>query len=371
MKRTNRLWLTAVLFSVLPGLADAQLTTLPSGGNPRASVYEQVGLTDITIHYNRPGVKGREGKIWGELVPYGYTDPGFGLAKSAPWRAGANENTVIRFSTDVVIEGKPLPAGEYALLIDVQPETANIIFNKNTKAWGTYFYKPEENVLAVPVKTNTLAQSQERLSFEFLNQKENSAVIALQWEKRSFPFTVEVDAVKNQLNLYRGELTGQTGFRNDVWAEAIQFCVSRNVNLEEALQWSDYALNGPFFGTKNFGNYKARAEVLNALGRSAEADAAMAEAMKVGDEGEVHQYARQLLAQGKKDKAVEVFKLNAKNHPNVYTTNMGLVRAYSAQGDYKNAIKYLKVAQTQAPGQAGKDQIAKMMVDLQAGKNIN
>ena len=94
-------------------LAQITLTQLPSGGNKKAMVGERVGLTDITINYDRPAVKGREGKIWGELVHTGYTDQGFGTSKAAPWRAGSNENTTIEFSRDVTIEGQPLKAGKY------------------------------------------------------------------------------------------------------------------------------------------------------------------------------------------------------------------------------------------------------------------
>src|SRR4051794_15030277 len=99
-----------MLFSTLVFTAsNAQLTTLADGGNKKAMVGERIGLTDVRIEYNRPGVKGREGKIWGQLVPAGYTDLGFGSSKAAPWRAGANENTTISFSTDVKIEGQLLP----------------------------------------------------------------------------------------------------------------------------------------------------------------------------------------------------------------------------------------------------------------------
>ena len=84
------------------------LFTIADGGNKKASVTERIGITDVTIHYDRPAVKGREGKIWGQLVPYGFTDLGFGTSKAAPWRAGANENTTISFSNDVMVEGKPL-----------------------------------------------------------------------------------------------------------------------------------------------------------------------------------------------------------------------------------------------------------------------
>src|SRR3954465_2235382 len=95
------------LFLISSGLfSQITLTGLPSGGNKKAVVGERIGLTDVTIHYDRPGVKGREGKIWGQLIPVGYTDQGFGTARSAPWRAGANENTTIEFSRDVLVEGQ-------------------------------------------------------------------------------------------------------------------------------------------------------------------------------------------------------------------------------------------------------------------------
>ncbi|MGZ8544797.1 MAG: DUF2911 domain-containing protein, partial [Flavisolibacter sp.] len=90
-----------------PALSQITLTQLPSGGNKKAMVGERIGLTDVSIHYDRPGVKGREGTIWGQVVHTGFTDQGFGSARSAPWRAGANENTTIEFSKDVKIEGQP------------------------------------------------------------------------------------------------------------------------------------------------------------------------------------------------------------------------------------------------------------------------
>src|SRR5580765_1750571 len=80
-------------------IINAQLATTPSGGNKKAVVGERIGLTDVTINYDRPGVKKRDGQIWGVLVPVGYTDQGFGNTKEAPWRAGSNENTTIEFTT--------------------------------------------------------------------------------------------------------------------------------------------------------------------------------------------------------------------------------------------------------------------------------
>src|SRR4030095_9242885 len=113
MKKMTALLAPGLFLSII-SLSQIPLTTAPSGGNKKASVSERIGLTDVTIHYDRPGVKGREGKIWGQLVHAGFIDQGFGSSKSAPWRGGANENTTIEFSTDVTIDGKPLPAGKYA-----------------------------------------------------------------------------------------------------------------------------------------------------------------------------------------------------------------------------------------------------------------
>ena len=173
----------------LPLLSVAQipLTVLPSGGNKKASVSERIGLTDVTIHYDRPGVKGREGKIWGQLVPVGFTDPGFGSSKSSPWRAGANENTTFEFSTDVKIEGQALPAGKYGFFIAYDPGESTLIFSKNASSWGHYYYDAKEDALRVKVKGQPLDKSVDWLKYEFSDQKENSAVVSLHWEKISHP----------------------------------------------------------------------------------------------------------------------------------------------------------------------------------------
>ncbi len=371
MKNKWMLCHTFFLLTLIPVIVSAQLTTLPSGGNKKAMVSERVGLIDITITYSRPGVKGREGKIWGELVPYGLTDPGYGMSTAAPWRAGANEATKISFSDDVKIEGKELPKGEYALFIDVQQASAKVIFNRNTKAWGHYFYKTTENVLEVDVKPENLPTAKEWLSYEFMDQTEGSAVIALLWEKKKIPFKVEVDVVQSQINSFRRELTSEIGFESRMWAQAAQYCADHKVNLEEALQWADYSLSGRYIGEKTFANLSTKANVLIALNRSGDADVVMKEALDVASERELHNYARQLMIKGDKQKAIEAFTINAKKHPNTFTTNMGMVRAYSAKGDYKNALKTIKIAQAQAPDQLNKDQITKMIPMLEAGKDIN
>jgi len=135
----------------------AQLTVPPNGGNKKAIVGERIGITDVTIHYDRPGVKGRDGKIWGQLIQTGYNDLGFGNTKQAPWRAGANENTTIEFSTDVKIEGQNLPAGKYGFFVAYDPNECTLIFSKNSESWGSFFYNAAEDALRVK-KTCTVRQ---------------------------------------------------------------------------------------------------------------------------------------------------------------------------------------------------------------------
>ena len=348
----------------------AQLTTPPDGGNKKASVSERIGITDVTIHYDRPSVKGREGKIWNGLVHVGYKDLGFGTSKAAPWRAGANENTTITFSTDVKVEGQPLKAGTYALFAAMGTGDATLIFSNNNSSWGSFFYDPKEDALRVTVKTVTLNESVERLKYEFIDETDNSATIALLWEKLKIPFKVEVDYVKTQMESFRKELRSDRGFRSDSWQQAAQFAVDHNMNLEEALQWSDYSINGVFVGEKNFRNYATRAAVLNKLGKTAEADAAMKTAMPLADMQQLHQYGRQLLQQKRNKEALEVFKLNAQKNQNQFTAYMGLARGYSANGDYANALKNAQLAQPLAPAMQ-KDAVDKMIATLKEGKDIN
>jgi len=361
-------YVLAVAYSNV-SLAQIPLTVLPSGGNKKAWVAERIGLTDVTISYDRPGVKGREGKIWGQLVHTGYTDQQFGTSKAAPWRAGANENTTFTFSTDVKIEGQSLPAGKYGFFIAYGPDECTLIFSKNSTSWGSYYYDQREDALRVSVKPQPLDKSVEWLKYEFMNETENSAVISLQWEKKSIPFKVEVDYVKDQLESFRKELRTEKGFIWQSWEQAANWCVQRNVNLEEALLWADSASRN-FGGDKSFLAWSTKAQVLQKLGRGGEADAVMQKALPFGTMNEIHQYARQLLAMKMNKMAFDVFKTNFDKYPNEFTTLMGMMRGYSATGDTKNALKYARLALpiAPAPQKAG---LQTMIDKLVEGKDIN
>jgi len=356
---------------LLKQTSNAQLTTLPNGGNKKAMVSEQVGLTNITINYSRPSLKGREGKIWGELVPFGYNYLGFGTSRTAPWRAGANDCTTIEFSTDVTIEGKQLAAGKYGFFIATGKEESTLIFSKNSTTWGSFFYNPEEDALRVSCRQQVLDKSIEFLQFVFLNQTNSGATIALQWEKWMFPFKVETDVKKNQATSFRKELQGHKGFSSQVFVQAANWCADNNTNLEEGLSWAESAITEQYIGEKNFETLATKARLLKLLGKAPESAAIMQEAIPLGSMIEVHNYARQLMGAKNTAAAAVIFKENYKKFPNVFTTNMGIARALSSEGKFKEALKYATAAKPQAPDDANKSMVSEVIGKLKENKDIN
>lgn len=192
MKRLNMIIcmvLTLSFLLYLPAICFAQRGGPPA--SPKAAITQTVGVdTVITIEYSRPGVKGR--KIWGELVPYGLA-PGnkYSDNKPFPWRAGANQNTTIEFSKDVLIEGKNLAAGKYGIHMIPGEKEWIVIFSKNNSAWGSFKYNKEEDALRVTVIAMD-APHEEWMSFEFDKLTDTSAVASLHWEKIRVPFKIEL-----------------------------------------------------------------------------------------------------------------------------------------------------------------------------------
>src|SRR6187200_2503585 len=296
--------LSMLFFISMIAYSQIPLTVLPSGGNKKAFIGEQIGLTKMVISYDRPGVKGREGKVWGQLVPVGYTDQGFGNSKAAPWRAGANENTILEFSTDVKIEGQSLPAGKYGFFVAYDPNECTLIFSKNSTSWGSFFYNDKEDALRVKLKPAALDKSVEWLKYDFINETENSATITLSWEKLMIPFKIEVDYVQAQLASFRRELQTDRGFLWESWNQAAQWCVQRNVNLNEALLWADSATSTSFGGDKSFQAASTKAQILEKLGKKEEAAVVMKSALPNASMFEIHGYGRSLITQKKPKEAL-------------------------------------------------------------------
>src|SRR6266436_657906 len=220
---TPKLFALCLVIFVLGGTVSAQNDLNLPDVSQAAEVKQRIALTDITVKYHRPLVNGR--KIWGGLVPYGKV-----------WRAGANENTTIEFSDPVLVEGKPLAKGVYGLHMIPNSDSWTVIFSKTNTAWGSYSYKQDEDALRVSVKPKPLAESEEALEFEFENLKPDSTAVTLKWEKLGVTFTVSIKDADPTLQNIRAQLKGRGQFTWQALDEGAQFCLTRKINLDEALR---------------------------------------------------------------------------------------------------------------------------------------
>jgi tetratricopeptide (TPR) repeat protein len=347
----------------------AQMDLPPSGGNPRATVSEEVGITSITIKYSRPDVNKREGKIWGDgnLVTYGFTSLNLNTNKNdMPWRAGANENTIITFEHDVKIEGKDLKAGTYGLHMALWADKATIIFSNQSEAWGSYYYDPRFDALRVDVKPVMLDRSTEWLKYEFIEHKEKSCVIALQWEKLSVPFRVDVDVDNIVMARLREQVTSGRGFNASLMQAAANFALNKNIYLEEALSWAQRAAL-----TKSFSTLNTLGTAYTKLNKLKEADSTMNEALVFGNAAQHVGYGRSLIAAKRPDRALEVFTAAQKKFGDIYIINSGLMSYHSAKADYKKALDFANEALAQAPNDAAKTAMNGNITKLKEGKDVN
>jgi tetratricopeptide (TPR) repeat protein len=351
-----------LMFSItLLGQEASELSTPPNGDNEHAEVSQWIGPVKISIDYHSPRVHNpanndRTGHIWGELVHDGFVDEGFGPTKGAPWRAGANESTSITFSNDVKVEGKDLKAGTYALFLDVEKTGPwNWIFSHQL-GWGSFQYDPNDDALRVPV-TPEDAPFTEFLTYGFDSRRPDSALAYLQWEKKRIPFKIEVRDVNGlYIAKMRQDLQSWPGFNYQDWQTAAQFCADHKINLEEALQWADKAINAPFrgasIGHEDFSTLATKAAVLEAMGRDSDADAVMQKALHLPetDPYSLYAYGMGLLRKDKKEKAMEIFTFNQQRHPqDKFWPALGMARGYTAIGDKKNAIANWEVVLQNVP----------------------
>jgi tetratricopeptide (TPR) repeat protein len=370
--------LSALLAAAGPAFAQFPgLTLPPSGGNQKAAVTQYIGPVRVSIEYSSPAVHGpdgkdRRGQIWGKLVAYGLTDLGFGPRQPAPWRAGANENTVFEVSHAVQAQGKTLPAGRYGLHMIAGPEEWTLIFSRANAAWGSFFYDEKDDALRVAARPRR-HEYREWLTYEFTERKSARAVVEMQWEDLAVPWTIEV---KNPEEIYvsrlREELTSSTGFSFQAYASAAQYCLTANTHLEDGLKWADAAIAAPFIGQPTFFTLSTKAQILARMGREAEAKEWLAKALRhpTATPPQIHQAGRVLLAEKKYAEAMEVFKLNAERNGDAWPVNVGLARGYSAMGELAKALEHAKLALAQAPDPLNKRSLEQMVETLAAGKAI-
>lgn len=326
-------------------LMEAQNIKTPPASK-KAAVVEYIGLTKVAVSYHRPGVKGREGQIFGgTVVPYDGGNP-------IPWRAGANENTTMYFADDVTINGKELPAGKYGFHTIPGENEWTLIFNKDNEAWGSYFYDQSKDALRVMVKPSS-CDFTEWLSYDFVNQTDNSSDVRMRWDKTQVSFTVGVDVQAVTMAGIEKSLMGLDGFNPQSYAAAAQYCLSTDQELDKALTWTERSMDPNFGGQKTFQTVSTHALVLDKLGKDG-ANAAMEEALAMGTMRELHFFGRQLIQNGQPQKAMVVFEKNRKNNPDDnFTTLVGLARGNMALEQYEAAAKHFKKASENAPqGQA-------------------
>lgn len=176
---------TIITFILLLTAASAFAQVKIPRVSPSATLTQTVGLTDITIKYNRPGVKGRT--IWGDLVPF-----------DKVWRTGANEATTIAFSEDVMINGQKLARGTYSLHTIPGRDEWTVIFNSVVDQWGSYSYDEAKDALRVKVKPEASSHT-EWMSFDVPEMTTDTAKIVLRWEKVAVPFTVDTKSVERTM----------------------------------------------------------------------------------------------------------------------------------------------------------------------------
>jgi tetratricopeptide (TPR) repeat protein len=339
----------AVAFAVLARPADlpgqAPNLVLPKASQ-RATVGQTIGLTEVSITYDRPLVNQRE--IWGKLVPYDFV-----------WRAGANENTVIAFSSPVRVGGRELPAGRYGLHMIPTASEWTVILSKQADAWGSFSYDPKEDVVRI-TSVPIAAPFQEALGYTLDDPGTGSVVATLRWERLAVPFTVEVDHKRVVVDSLRQQLRGLGQFFWQPWSRAAVWCAANDVNLEEAAEWAQrsIAIN------ENFTNLRARAMLLEKMGDTTNAAQLRRRSLELATEPDINAYGYQLLGEGKVDSAIVVFRKNAKDYPRSWNTYDSLGEAYAKKGDKRWALEQYQKARDLTKDPVQQRRIAEILAGL-------
>jgi tetratricopeptide (TPR) repeat protein len=316
---------------------------------PQASNYVQetqrLGITDITITYHSPATRGRD--VW--------NNPGIIPQNGDPiaWRAGANMNTTIAFSTDVIIEGEPLEAGTYGFHIIPRDGKYELLFAHASHQWGSYYLDTEADVsLKALVDADTVSFS-EKLDYEFSEWQEGQVTISLEWGNRRIPFQVAVDLNETVVNSFRSELRGLNTYRWEAWNDAARWCLNHDTNLEEALSWADRSINGGYNGfasNKNANNLQTKAELLAKLDRQQELDLTIQEAIELNmDEFQTNYFSIFLLRSEKYQQAQSMLVSALKRHEDVWFLYLNKGLSDYFLGNKKSALKMVAETKKRAP----------------------
>ena len=318
----------------------------------RAVVIQRIGITDIRVNYHRPLANGRQ--IWGKVVPYGQV-----------WRAGANENTTITFSDPVTIEGQPLDKGTYGLHMIPGENQWTVIFSKNSTAWGSFSYKQDEDALRVNVKPQP-ADTYNALTYDFDSVKPDSTVVTMRWDKVAVPFKVDVKVNDIVTASIHRQLHGLNQYYWEVWDDAAGYLLANKIDLDEALKDEDQSIQTE----ERYDNLMNKSKILEAMGRKQDAEAFRTKALDKASALQLYFYGRQLQGDKKQDEALAIFRSTAKRYPDEWTSHMAMARVYSAQGDFDNALKEVKLSLAGAPD-SNKANLENYVKRLQNKEDIN
>jgi tetratricopeptide (TPR) repeat protein len=321
--KTKTALFAAGLFVLSALAAVAQPAVRLPEASPAAEAGQTIGVTDVTIRYHRPAVNKR--RIWDGQVPYGVV-----------WRAGANENTTIAFSTPVKLEGREVPAGTYALYMIPSASPWTLILSRFVGDWGAYNYDPAEDVLRVPLTPRPSPESQERLVYTFDDLAADSATLSLRWEKLVVPIRIQVDVPATVRASIQAELRGGKHWSSDAWAAAARWEL-RNGDLDAALRCADHALAT---GT-SFTALRTKAAVLEKKGDAKGAAELRARAHSVANEAELLNVTiPPMLGEKKYDEAIAWLDGYAAQHPGspeLWRVHAFLGDAYSGKKDRERA----------------------------------
>lgn len=313
--------------------------------SPAASVSQTVGLTEIAVTYHRPAVKGR--KIWGELVPL-----------DTVWRAGANQNTVLEVSTAFTVGGTRLPAGRYGLHLLPGASRWTFIISKQANAWGAFSYAQSEDAARVTV-TPRAADFLERLAYTMDEPTDSTVQLTLHWEKLAASLPITVATTQVVMDSLRQQLRGLVRFWPTGWAESARWALAHNGDLALAYAWADSASQI----APTFANLRLKATAMERRGDRAGAEALRQQSMATATEADINALAYQLLAQGKRDEAIAMFRQNVKDYPRSWNVYDSLGEALAQAGNKKEALANYQKALDLAP-EGQKARIRTAMVPL-------
>src|SRR5450631_1198799 len=340
-------------------LVQAQQTWLPREPSPAASVEQTVGISKVTVNYSRPSIKGRE--IWGNLVPYGWNVQGFGAGNSAPWRAGANENTVLHLSHPATIQGTLVPAGNYGLFFVINKDNSGeVILSKDYKSWGSFFYDPKQDQMRAKITVRDVPVSTERLDYSFDSVSKNMAELDLNWEKKQFPVKIEFAVDQIVMDNATELLKGSTAFLWQNLNAAATYALQNNMDTAKAMQW----INRSLAANQNYNTLRIKAAILKKEGDNAAAANIMQTALPIATENDLNIYGYELLGENKFPQAIDVLKLATQKHPESANAWDSLGEAYALSGDKKNAIPCFKKSLSLNPPAPTKANSEKYMKQL-------